>query len=221
MKEKNLSVTILSLAALCLYLGARQQATYSPIEAFKAPQPADNPATGINAGASCLMRYLTAGELISEGDSDSWLLSPAASSAPGHKPVRATISADKVWEASDEYKIAFSMPDEVFLDSYDFAAKIYYPVAVKAGDTGIIIAIVSSDNGYVYCAYSEFIAGEDLDIAHVKDDRRIIHSEDLVWIQDNNQLAVNLYTSPGVSEDYQIKHDDAYYVLSVNLTGSR
>lgn len=151
--------------------------------------------------------FVSTGEKISVADEYGWLLLPAASLNLRGIPVKADLSTDAEWEAAASYSASLSLPDEVFHEDAYCRAEVYYPKTVEAGETGTIVVLLSSDNGYVYCGYCQFTASDDLRIVYGNGNPDVASGGELNT--DADQLSINFYTA-ATPQHYKHRNGHVY-----------
>lgn len=191
-------VAVLVCVGFGFHLGTKQAANvdYQKNPALDAAWSSDYPVgVGINNSEDEPKEpFITAGELIEETDDFGWLLLPAASLASDGIAVKATLSTNTEWKTATSYQATLQLPDEVFIDDSNCNVDVYYPTSLKAGETGTIIVIVSSDNGYTYCGYCQFTAADSLQIVYGSDRPQVASGGEFDTFK-SNQLVVNFYTA--------------------------
>lgn len=151
--------------------------------------------------------FVGTGEIIDKADEYGWLLLPAASLNLRGTAVKADLSTDEEWEAATSYSARLSLPDEVFYRDADCRARVYYPTALKSGETGTIVVLLSSDNGYVYCGYCQFTATDDLEIVYGDGDPNVASGGEINT--DADQLSINFYTA-ATPQHYKHRNGHVY-----------
>ncbi len=191
-------VAVLICVGFGFHLGAKQAAN---VDYLKNPAldaayfSGYHVSTGINSSEDEPKEpFVTAGELIEETDDFGWLLLPATSLASDGIAVKATLSTDAEWKTATSYQATLQLPDEVFIDDSECNAEVYYPTSLKAGETGTIIVIVSSDNGYTYCGSCQFTAADSLQIVYGSDHPQAASGGEFDTFE-SNRLVINFYTA--------------------------
>lgn len=202
--KKNMIMTVAAtmvMALICVgfgfHLGTKQVSyslsKYSDSSEYDNFQKSLNYPTRDEAIAEPKEPFVTAGELIKQSDNFGWLLSPATSLASNNIPVKADLSTNVEWETASCYSTTLKLPDEVFIDDSNCNASVYYPTELKAGETGTIVVIVASDNGYTYCSFCQFTAADDLKIVYGSSDPQVASGGE--FISHDDSLIVNFYTA--------------------------
>lgn len=151
--------------------------------------------------------FVSTGERISVADEYGWLLIPAASLNAGGTAIKADLSTDAEWEAATSYSAKLDLPDEVFVSDANCCARVYYPTTLKSGETGTIVVLLSSDNGYVYCDYCQFTATDDLEIVYGDSDPDVASGGEINT--DADQLSINFYTA-ATPQHYKHRNGHVY-----------
>lgn len=192
-------VAVLICVGFGFHLGAKQAANvdYLKNPALDAAWSSDYPVgVGTNSPEDAPKEpFVTAGELIEETDDFGWLLLPAVSLSLDGIAVKAALSTNTEWKTATSYQATLQLPDEVFIDGSDCNADVYYPTSLKAGETGTVIVIVSSDNGYAYCGYCQFTAADNLQIVYGSSHPQTASGGEFDTSLDGCRLDVNFYTA--------------------------
>jgi len=203
--EKGMVIVaaIILTALACVKFGYNlgvKQATYSLSKSSDESEDVSVPQEKLDSTSD--ISFVSNGEPISQTDEFGWLLPAAAGSLNANgEAIKAELSTDQEWQKSSSYSAVFRVPDGIFVNDAKCAANVYHQKSVTAGETGLIIVVLSSDNGYVYCGACQFKATDDLQIVYGSEEPEVAIGGEFDVVSEN-EIKFNFYTS-ATDDHYQ------------------